>query len=119
MIGETGEKFGRAAEQTGGGAEAATVRAVLRLFVVESQVDKAASELDECFVVGMERSGGFEPDVLEHVVRLVKFGGVEEPEILHVGGRPVTGVSGAEGGQAGGDFFVFAHDEEKNKCRRG
>jgi CBS domain containing-hemolysin-like protein len=117
MIGKTGEQFGRAAEQTGGGAEAASVRAVVRLFVVEAQVDKAAGELDECFVVGVERSGGFEPEVFEHVMRCVILGGVEEPEILHVGGFPATGVAGVEGGQAGGDFFVFAHGVGKKQRR--
>lgn len=119
MIGKAGEKFGRAAEQTVGGAEAASVRAMLRLFVVEAQVDKASGELDECFVVGVEGSGGFEPDVLENVVRCVILGGVEEPEILHVGGRPATSVAGVEGSQAGGDFFVFAHGVGKKQMRVG
>ena len=57
--------------------------------------------------------------MLEHVVGCVILGGVEEAEILDVGGFPATGVTGVEGRQAGGDVFVFAHGVGKKQMREG
>lgn len=79
------------------------------LFVMEAEVHEAAGELDQGFVESVHRAGGFKPDVFEHVVGLVILGGVEEPEILHIGGRPTSADGRVERGKAGGDFFVFAH----------
>jgi hypothetical protein len=109
LIGKNGEQFGRAAEQAGGGAEAASVDTMTRLFVMEAEVDEAAGELDEGLVESVLWAGGFEPDVFEHVVGFVILGGVEKTEILHVGRSPTTLSGRIQSGEAGGDFFVFAH----------
>ena len=101
------EQFRGTKEEGGGGAEAASVDTVRGFAMVVLQVDVGAGELDERFVVGVERSFRSEPDMLEDVVGGVVLLRVEEAEIFDVARMP-TAVGGYSG-EARGEFFVFAH----------
>lgn len=107
VFGEGFEQLRGTKEEAGGGAEAASVDAMGGFAMVVLQVDVGAGELDERFVVGVERSFRPEPDVLEDVVGGIVLLRVEEAEIFDVARMP-TAVGG-DSGEARGELFVFAH----------
>ena len=107
LVGKSLEQFRGTKEETGGGAEAASVDTMRGFAMVVLQVDVGAGELDERFVVGVERSFRSEPDVLEDIVGGVVLLRGEGAEIFDVARMP-TAVGGYSG-EARGEFFVFAH----------
>jgi len=107
VLGESFEQFDGAEEEAGGGAETASVDAVRGFAVMMLQVDEAAGELDEGFIVSVEGAVRAEPDVLQNVVGGVVFLRVEEPEVFEITRVPSAG--GVAAGDLRGDLLVFAH----------